>query len=56
MSCFICGRGNCTPCFHSLKEQQAFDRAEDAYRKFLEVRDECKNEWEDREVEEEDEI
>jgi len=47
MSCFICGRGNCTPSFHSLDEQFAFERAEEAYERFLQIREECKVEWDD---------
>jgi len=49
MSCFICGRDTCTPSFHSLEEQQAFERAEKAYERFLEIREECRREWEERE-------
>jgi hypothetical protein len=52
MSCFICGRGNCIPSFHSLEEQQAFERAEDAYENYLKVRRECRREWEERDDEE----
>jgi len=39
--CFICGRGNCCPMFHSIEQQQAFEPASDAYDKFLEVREQC---------------
>jgi hypothetical protein len=43
--CFICGRGNCTPSFHSLEEQKAFEPAEEAYDKYLEVREQCVDDW-----------
>jgi hypothetical protein len=43
--CFICGRGNCTPSFHSLEEQRAFEPAEEAYDRFLEVREQCVADW-----------
>jgi len=29
MSCEICGRGNCTRSFHSLNEQNEFDKSAD---------------------------
>lgn len=29
MSCEICGRGNCTRSFHSLNEQNEFDKVAD---------------------------
>lgn len=53
--CFICGRGNCIPSFHSIEEQKAFERAEEAYDKFLEIREECREEWQNQEDEEEPE-
>ena len=45
MSCFICGRSACSAWMHSSEEQTAFERAEDAYDRFLEIRDECRREW-----------
>ena len=31
MSCKICGRGSCTECFHSLEDQEEFDRLSEIY-------------------------
>ncbi len=45
MSCFICGRSGCSNWMHSTDEQEAFEPAEEAYEKFLEVREECRQEW-----------
>jgi hypothetical protein len=42
------------PSFHSLEEQQAFEPAEDAYDKFLEVREQCAEDWQNRDEGEED--
>lgn len=53
--CYICGRGNCTPSFHSLEEQQAFEPAEEAYAKFIEVRAQCFIDYQESEQEEENE-
>ena len=39
--CFICGRGNCCPAFHSPEEQAAFQPASEAYERFLEIREQC---------------
>ena len=55
MSCYICGRGSCVPSFHSLDEQRLFERAEEAYERFIEIRDECRQELEDLDEEECDE-
>ena len=33
------------PSFHSLEEQEAFQEAEDAYDKFLEVREKCREQY-----------
>ena len=54
MSCYICGRGNCAPSFHSIEEQKAFDPAEEAYERFLEVRGECREAFNSAEEEDED--
>lgn len=53
MACFICGRGNCIPSFHSLEEQKAYSDAEVAYEKFLDIRQRCKEDFENRCEEEE---
>lgn len=47
MSCFICGRGACMPSFHSSEEQEAFAPADEAYDRFIEIRDQCRAEWTD---------
>lgn len=56
--CFICGRGSCCPSFHSLEEQEAYEPAEEAYDKYLEIRAQCEAAYnqseEDDEEEEED--
>jgi hypothetical protein len=51
MSCYICGRGACTPSFHSIDEQEAFEPAEEAYEHFLNVRDRCREKYEEEENE-----
>ena len=51
--CFICGRGNCMSSFHSIEEQQAFEPAEEAYDRFLEIREQCREDWANQEEEEE---
>ncbi len=40
--------------FHSLEEQAAFAPVEEAYEKFLEVREQCAEEWRNNESEDED--
>lgn len=55
MSCFICGRGNCMPLFHSIEEQTAFEPAREAYDKFLEVIEQCRQEWYEWDESEEEE-
>jgi len=35
MSCEICGRGNCTRAFHSLDEQNDYDKAADATKEYV---------------------
>ncbi len=49
--CFICGRGNCMPSFHSVEEQEAFSDADEAYDNFIEVRDRCRQEFNENEDE-----
>ena len=50
--CYICGRSNCMPSFHSLEEQEAFEPAEEAYEKYLEVIEECREQYRNRDQEE----
>ena len=54
MSCYICGSGSCAPSFHSLEEQSYFDKAEEAHGKYLEVLEECRQEYESLSSEEEE--
>ncbi len=51
MSCYICGRGACMPSFHSTEEQQAFEPAEEAYERFIEIREVCRNVFEENDDE-----
>ena len=41
------------PSFHSIEEQNAFEETEEAYDKFLEVRDKCREDWNNQDVENE---
>ena len=52
MGCYICGRGNCMPSFHSLEEQEYFEEAYEAYEHYLEVRARCQEEYNTREEDE----
>ena len=36
MACEICGRSNCSRCFHSVEEQQNFDEIIEPYKENLE--------------------
>jgi len=38
MSCDICGRGSCTPMFHSADEQRRFEKVIEAFDKARELR------------------
>lgn len=40
------------PSFHSLEEQEAFEPAEEAYEKFLEIKEECRRRY--NEIEEDE--
>ena len=42
------------PSFHSHEEQSAYERADEAYDRFLEIREECRKEWEEQEEDDED--
>ncbi len=41
--CVICCRNSCCESFHSLEEQEKYQKALDAYNKFLEIRAEIRN-------------
>ena len=51
MSCLICGRGACCSSFHSLAEQEAFEPAEEAYERFIEIREVCRSVFEENDDE-----
>ena len=51
MSCVICMRGSCMSSFHSLEEQEAFEKADEAYDRFLDIRQECEEKWREEEEE-----
>lgn len=53
--CFICGRGNCCPSFHSLEEQKAFEPAEEAFERYLEIREQCVAEYNQMDEEDDEE-
>ena len=57
MSCDICGRGSCCEFFHSLEEQQRYEKVIDAFEKARElrkqVRDEMRSEEQDTQEESE---
>jgi transcription elongation factor Elf1 len=38
MSCDICGRGSCTESFHSLEEQERYEKVIDAFEKARDLR------------------
>jgi hypothetical protein len=54
MSCYICGRNSCCGSFHSSEEQKVFERASDAYDRFLEIRQQCRDEYNAIEEEQEE--
>lgn len=42
MSCDICGRGSCTPAFHSLDEQERYEKVIDAFDHARELREQVR--------------
>ena len=48
MSCYICESNICVPSFHSLEEQKYFEKAKEAYEKYLEILKECRNNYNNR--------
>lgn len=38
MSCDICGRGSCVPSFHSLEEQERYEKVIEAFDRARELR------------------
>ena len=43
MSCDICGRGSCATWFHSIAEQERFEKVIEAFDKAREMRDEVRS-------------
>lgn len=52
MSCDICGRGSCTESFHSLEEQERYEKVIEAFEKARELRAQVRAELEAEEGEE----
>lgn len=44
VSCDICGRGSCSPCFHSLEEQEKYEKVIEAFDRARELREKVRNE------------
>ena len=42
------------PSFHSLEEQKAFEPAEEAYERFLEIKEECRRNYLETDMEADD--
>ena len=55
MSCAICGRGGCTPSFHSLKEQDQYSEVIEAFDRARDLRDRVRQQIEDSDDAEEGE-
>lgn len=49
MSCDICGRGACTPAFHSLEEQERFEKVIELFDKARALRAELNEKDDDDE-------
>ena len=49
--CVICGRSSCATWMHSIAEQDAYAPAIEAYDKYVEVRDRCREAWKGQEDE-----
>lgn len=52
MACDICGRGSCTESFHSLEEQERYEKVIAAFEKARELRAQVRAELEAEEAEE----
>lgn len=52
MACDICGRGSCTESFHSLEEQERYEKVIEAFEKARELRAQLRAELEAEEAEE----
>ena len=51
MACDICGRGNCTESFHSLEEQERYEKVIEAFEKARDMRAQVRAELEAEEQE-----
>jgi hypothetical protein len=49
MSCDICGRGFCAPSFHSLEEQERFEKVIELFDKARALREELINDTDSEE-------
>lgn len=47
MSCDICGRGSCTESFHSMEEQERYEKVIEAFNKARALRDKVREELEE---------
>lgn len=50
MSCDICGRGSCSTCFHSIAEQERYEKVIDAFNHARELREQVANEIAEEEL------
>lgn len=55
MSCDICGRSSCTSSFHSMEEQECYEKIIEAFEKARELRARVRNEIDAEEEETEEE-
>lgn len=51
MSCDICGRGSCSESFHSLEEQERYEKVIEAFEKARELRAKVRDALEAEEAE-----
>ncbi len=47
MACDICGRGNCSASFHSIEEQNRYEKVIEAFKKARELREQVRSEPDD---------
>jgi transcription elongation factor Elf1 len=55
MSCDICGRGSCEPCFHSFEEQDRYSYVIEAFDRARELRAKVRRELDEEAIAEEKE-
>ncbi len=49
MSCDICGRGSCNPCFHSTAEQERYEKVIELFERARELRGKIRDEIDEEE-------